>query len=283
MKLSRLELLAEFGFKRDPFRGVSLETEDMRRLSAVLNMAIDAHEMIAVVGSRGSGKSVASERVLSGRKCRVVRICAADKERLTIGDIELSLIYGLSDEKPRRSRISRGWQVRKILTIASLKSEIVILIEEAHRIHGQTLRSLKTLREPEGGGEPQFTVIFAGQFNFLETKKGLDEVRLRSDVITLNGLTVGESAEYLKLTVGKVFEEDALEFAAKAPTADNFLDLKEIAFNLMEHAYLEGRQRVTAEDVRALFISGGVKAEKRDGSANLKKLLGSNDKQGVAV
>lgn len=274
MKMSRLELLSEFGFRKEPFRGVSIETEDMRRLSNVLAMAVDGHAMISVIGERGSGKSCAVQRVLSARGCRVVHISAADKESLKIGDIEAALIYGLSEESPKHRRILRGYQVAKILKIASLKDEVVLLIEEAHRIHGQTLRSLKTLREPDDGGEPRFTTVFIGQYDFLAAKRGLDEVRLRSDALALNGLTAKEATEYITLTVGRIFDAGALELLARTESARNFLDLQAAALAAMEQAYLDGRRQVTVEDVNTLFgAPEAVNAEKKNGDEHLKKLL----------
>lgn len=141
---------------------------------------------------------------------------------------------------------------------ASRRQEIVLILEEAHRLHGQTLRSLKTLREMEWMGQsPLFTVIMLGQYDPMR-KPGVDEVRLRTDTVYMKGLTQNEVKDYTRATVEKCFEEDAIEALSRLRTARNFLELQEMLIALMERALACGHKKVTAFEVFDLY-GGGLK------------------------
>lgn len=263
MNISKLELLAEYGFKKDPFRPgyAVIETADAMRLKRVLGMAVDSHSMISVVGDRGVGKTMALEAQLADPDRVIVNINAGDKERILISDIEYEMILELSEEPVKRSKTVRARQLRRVLGEASQGREIILVIEEAHRMHGQTLRSLKTLRELKWMGKsPLFTVVMVGQYSFMHSKRGVDEVRLRADTVQMRGLTAENVQEYINTTVGRAFEDDddAVAAISRIESGHNFLDLQEILISLMTRAFVNGTKVVTALDVYEMF-GGGIK------------------------
>ena len=269
--MSRLSVLAEFGFKKDPFRGVNIETADVSRVKRILGMAVESRAMVSIIAERGQGKSRAVDTVIKDMEVKEVRLLTSDKEKVLVGDIERALITDLSQEEVKRTREIRARQLRRILGESSRQQETVLVLEEAHRLHGQTLRSLKTLREMEWMGQsPLFTVIMLGQCDPMR-KPGVDEVRLRTDTIYMKGLTQCEAKGYTTEVVGKCFEDAAIEALSRLKSARNFLDLQETIVALMEKALEYGHKKVTPFEIFDMF-GGGLKELIRDADISLTEL-----------
>jgi hypothetical protein len=192
--------------------------------------------------------------------CRVVHVNASDKERLRIGDIEQELVLSLSQEHVARTRTLRARQLRRIVGEAAQAANIILIIEEAHRMHPQTLRSLKTLREMKWMGKgPLFTVVTVGQNEVFGREREMDEVRLRADTITMKGLTKKEAQEYVASTMDKYFDDEAMEALSRLHGSDNYLDLQRMMVMALEGALSQGRKKVTVVDVYDRF-GGGMKS-----------------------
>jgi len=216
-------------------------------------MAVKSRAMVSIVGQRGMGKTKTVNDVLKKMKVRQVIVRSNDKARLLIGDIERAMIFDLSDEKPKRGGEIRARQLRRELGEASRRYDIVLVIEEAHRLHVNTLRALKNLREMDWMGEIElFTVILLGQSDAMN-KAGMSEVRLRTDTVHMGGLAPHEIAGYIRGTVGKVFGNDAIRAIKRLPDAKNFLNLQNILITLMGRALAAGREKVQGDDVTDEF------------------------------
>ena len=266
---SRIEILSEFGFSKDPFRGFYMETADSLRIKRLLKMAVESKAMVSIVAPPGLGKTVAVDTAI--RELSPIKLLTPDKERVLIGDIERALIDTLSQESPKRTREIRARQLRRILGEASRQKSIILVLEEAHRMHGQTLRSLKTLREFDWMGVyPLFTVVMIGQYDPMR-KRGLDEVRLRTDTVTMKGITASEIKDYISATVDKHFDGDAIDAISRLGDARNFLDLQEIIINLMSRAIEVGQKKVTVLEVFDLY-GGGLKEVMRRTNVTLKEI-----------
>ncbi len=274
-----------FGFTGVPFRKFRLATLDGQRVKKILRMAISDRGMLSIIGERGIGKTTALTEALSGSSVQVVYVAPADRERLTIGDIEKEMILALSDEKPRAGRVVRSKQLRRVVGEASRKHEIVLILEEAHRLHGQTLRSLKTLREMDWMGERElFTVIFVGQSDPMN-KAGVSEVRIRSDAVQMQGLTANERVSYIKDTIGSVCQDEAVISSIAQSGPVGFGDLQEFLTDLMRTAAENGREVVAQEDV-ALATGRQVsqkptrkKKDRASGKAAVATVLGRKLKE----
>ena len=274
--MSRLEILAEYGYSRDPFRGCYIETADSMRIKRLLKMAIESRAMVSIVASWGFGKTSALDLAFRDIDAQLVRLITPDKERVVVSDIEKSLILGLSNESCKRTKEVRARQIRRIIGEASKIKPVVLILEEAHRMHGQTLRALKTFREMDWMGQsPLFTVLMIGQFDPMR-KRGVDEVRLRTDTVTMKGLTASEVKTYIQATVGKHFESDAIEAVTTLEDARNFLDLQGMLITLMARALSNGTKLVTSIDVFETYGGGLCQVIKRCGitQADIEKETG---------
>lgn len=295
--LSKFETFVNCGFKADPFKNVTYETGDSLRIKRILSMAIQSRAMVSIVGERGMGKTEAIKAGLSGFKARIVTIRSADKARLLISDIEQAMIYDLGDEQPKRGREIRARQLRRILGEASAKQDVVLVIEEGHRLHGNTLRALKTLREMDWMGHSElFTIVLVGQSDPMN-KAGVSEVRLRSDSVVMRGLTMDEVAGYIQSTVGRMFTDEAVNMVAEHSGTSNFLDLQALVVDLMGRSLAAGLDLVDGDVVaRAMDISRAamprksvVRATKktpadqaRSGNDILKSVLATRSDAGIS-
>jgi type II secretory pathway predicted ATPase ExeA len=190
-------------------------------------------------------------------KIKPVRILTPDKSRTTASDIQEALLIELAPgERVRQDREVRVRQLRRILGEASKRESVVVVIDEAHRLHGNTLRSLKNLRELDWMGETHlFTAVLVGQSDSTQNI-GLAEVRLRTDVVHMHGLTGAEITEYVGNTVGSVFEDDAVGALAGLTDARNYLDLQDLLVKCMANALTRGAEKVGKEDVGELERAG---------------------------
>ena len=263
--MGRLSVLAEFGFKKDPFRGLHLETADVARIKRILAMAVESRAMVSIIADRGNGKSRAVDSVIREMDVKEVRLLTSDKERVLVGDIERALVTDLSQEECKRTREIRARQLRRILGEASRQQETVLVLEEAHRLHPQTLKSLKTLREMDWMGQsPLFTVVMVGQANALGSVN-MGEVRLRTDIVVMKGLTQLEAREYAATTVGRCFEDAAIEAVSRLKQSRNYLDLQEMLIALMERALSGGEKKVTVFEVFDVYGGGFKEMRERVG------------------
>jgi hypothetical protein len=92
-------------------------------------------------------------------------------------------------------------------------------------------------------------VILIGQSDPMN-RAGVSEVRLRTDCVRMQGLSAPEAAGYVRATVGRHFEEAAIDDLAELPEARNYLELQELIVALLSHTLTSGRDVVLVEDVR---------------------------------
>ncbi|WP_051957933.1 AAA family ATPase [Desulfobacter vibrioformis] len=255
VKLTRNEILVNCGFKFDLFKKMNFETGDSIRVKRILSMAIQNKDMVCIVGDRGVGKSTAIDIALMKMNARQVNVQSKDKERLRIAGIEKAMVIDLSEENPKRCQEIRARQLRRILGEASAKQDVVLVIEESHRLHGNTLRALKTLREMDWMGKRElFSVVLVGQSDPM-AKRGVSEVRLRSDSVVMMGLTMDEVAGYIQSTVGRMFTDEAVNMVAEHSGTSNFLDLQALVVDLMGRSLAAGLDLVDGDVVaRAMDI-----------------------------
>lgn len=252
--MTRLETFVNLGYTRDPLKGQLYETGDMGRVRRILTMAVKSRSMVSIVGPRGIGKSEAVKPALRNMGATIVTVEKLDKENLTIGDIRTAIILDLTNEPIKRGGEVSSRQLRRILgeSAVTKKLNIVVVIEEAQRLHPNTLRSLKSLREIEFAGESElFTIVLIAQSDPM-SRPGVSEVRLRSDCVQMHGLSADEAAAYVRTTIGKHFETAAIEALAVLPAARNYLELQALCVTLLNIALADGRDRVTPADVQGV-------------------------------
>jgi type II secretory pathway predicted ATPase ExeA len=272
----------------DPFRGdingpddlyMSEETHYMR-----LSMRSVAEQggILAVVGPIGSGKTTALawfEREIGARSdVRIVRPRALSVRGLTTPAIEAAIIYDLTEyAKPTTGVENRGRQVRQILKECHENhTRVVLVIDEAHDLTDDALRTLKRLIEVKFNHASPLGVLLIGQPE-LEAKVGgphstVPEVARRVSVVNIRGLG-DETRAYLEhkfrraqLDASKVFApeaftalRDALTTVGKGGARVSLahpLTVNLIATQAMNEAAALGESLVTAAVVDGLKLGG---------------------------
>ncbi|MDA8106183.1 MAG: AAA family ATPase [Nitrospiraceae bacterium] len=288
------EIFDAYGYRRIPFETTYIETADSLKISRLIGMAVNSKRTISVVGPRGVGKTWAIEAALKGKDFHRVHIENDDKEAVRVPHIQQAFFATLSHEAAKRNGEIRSRQLTRIIGEAARTQPVVLMIEEAHRLHGQTLRSLKTMLEKEWmGNRALFVPVLIAQYDPM-SRPDVAEMRLRSDVVTMHGLSSDEAARYIKEIVGKHFETDAIEAASRIEQARNYLELQGVIASLMERALMMGRKVVSVIDVYDLY-HGGLKemakvigadmGEMQDKLGLSKTLISNalNDKQGTTT
>jgi type II secretory pathway predicted ATPase ExeA len=219
-----LKTFKKFGLVHDPFTGDVVKaddvylTDDTRFVAEYLAQAVKTGGMVALVGESGSGKTTirryAVDRMNAEGKVRVISPRAIDKTRLTAGSICDAIIRDCSNEAPCRTIEAKARQVERILTNSSRSGySHVLMIEEAHDLHIQTLKYLKRFWELEDGFKKLLAIVLIGQ---VELKLKLDEsknweareVIRRMEVLELNPLGAGaDVAAYLDIKFSRLGRE----------------------------------------------------------------------------
>lgn len=182
--------------------------------------ALENRQMLVLSGEIGAGKSMLFRHVEAEMKQDVTFVYVRNfyKEHVTIANILNAIIYSLSGESeaPRRDLEARSTQAVRLLGMhhSQNNKEICLVIEEAHRLHANTLRALKELREAEFcGRSPLFSVALIGHPGLLEKMKSRREAYWRSHTIQLDEshgwMRLEERERYLKFVFGEAVTKGA--------------------------------------------------------------------------
>ena len=239
-----------FGLPANPWNN-GRPTADSTRVAALVAAAIQSQEFVSILGPRGSGKTWAVRAALADHTVKVVEPLRLTRDKLHMGDIETALVRELSDENPRRSGEARSYQVKRILGEFGRTQPVVLVIDDAHVLHHQTLRALKRLREFTWlNRSPLLGIVLIGQH---DKTRGIDEVRLRSDQMWLEGLTAKEIASAVRAATGKLFDGAAVQAIADSGVAANWLDLQAIVDACLAAAQAQGLARIDARCVQSVL------------------------------
>ena len=262
--MSRLVTRSQFKLPNEPWADLNLKTADAKRVATLVNAAVTSQAFVSILGVRGSGKSVAVGRALATHDVRVVAPLRLARDKLHMGDIETALIRELSDETPRRSGEARSHQVKRLLGEASRQTPVVLVLDDAHWLHAQTLRALKRLRELSWLGQsPLLGILLLGQ---RDNTARIDEVRLRADHLWLEGLTPAEARRAIGAALGKAIESQAAARLSKSPYARNWLDLQALADACLADALSHAERSVTVGAVNR--VVGAIDDEAPDTPPN---------------
>ena len=256
----------QFGLAPDLWRRLNADTADALRIRRLLTASVAARALVSIIGPRGTGKTHALGQALARQPgVQVVTPLRLARDKLHIGDIETAVIRDLSDVTPRRAAEMRSRQVRQVLGEACRHGETVLVIDDAHLLHHQTLRALKRLRELAWLRVcPLLTVILVGQQSRTDH---IPEVGLRSDTLTLAGLSAPEARQVLGEALGEQLEPTAADTLSAAARARNWLDLQALADECIAVALARGERRITPATVAAVLTpAAAVRPATRPGT-----------------
>ena len=246
-----------FGLAPDAWEDLDLPTADAARVEKLVRAAVRARAFVSVLGPRGSGKTHAVRAALHETEAQVIEPWRLDRERLHLGDLQVALVRELSDETPRRSGEARSGQVRRLLDAAAEERPLLLLIDDSHCLHSQTLRGLKRLRElgawRRHRKKVRLGIILVGQTDRTER---IAEVGLRSGRLWLAGLSKAEAGAALGRALNrrkKRIEPAACKALARSPRARGWLDLQALADECLAEALARGEDTITPEGAAAVL------------------------------
>jgi hypothetical protein len=216
---------------------------------------IHNNAMVSLVGDTTAGKTVMFLDVIRslGEFVKVVRVRSLDKERLRIAAIVNALLFDLSTESIRHDFEARSRQLRRVLgtTVVENKRRVVLVIENAHRLHGNTLLALKELREMDFAGRDQlFGIMLIGQSSLKSKVDRLKEIKLRTDFVEMNAengwMTFQERKKFLKTLYGDLLGTEVRAQAALSASLPG--EMIELVESKMESAYFRGKSSLDISD-----------------------------------
>ena len=237
----------------DPWEDLDLRTADAACVTKLVRAAVSARAFVSILGARGSGKTHAVRAALQETGAQVVEAWRVDRERLHLGDLQVALVRELSDETVRRSGEARSGQVRRLLDAAAEDRPPLLLIDDSHCLHSQTVRGLKRLRELGAWRRKRkvrLGIILVGQTDRTER---VAEVGLRSGRMWLAGLSRAEADTALDRVLAKRIEPAARKALARSLRARGWLDLQALADECLVEALARGEDTITPEGAAAVL------------------------------
>lgn len=206
-------------------------------LESEIQGAVDDRALCAVVGAFGSGKSTLVSGALrqakdAGRPLNVVRVQDPNRENQKISHVMNAAIYDLSIDNPRRDAEARARQFIRIVgeRVVRQRERVVIVVENAHRLHPRTLMAIKDSREmgfADTDG-PLFSVLLVGQGRLREMLERQPEIGHRTTRVELTEeagwMTHAERGAYIEAVYPGVVEPATVERLASTHTTPLALD-----------------------------------------------------------
>jgi len=169
--------LDKWGFKRDPFSDDPKDFSELfwsRSHTAVRDYIIDGINRVhvrAVSAPVGYGKSfiwlyVADQlRQQQQMGYEIINVHSVDKKGVCANTLLRAIATDLGEATPKffePEAFSR--EIGEILVLrARERKRIVLVVDEAHRIHPDALRAIKVLRDIKAGIQPVLAVVLLGQ------------------------------------------------------------------------------------------------------------------------
>ena len=264
------DVVEYFGLKKELDHLGYFETDEQKNLFKELNHVIRNGRLIALSGMVGSGKTTTLQsliRHLRGTK-EVVVSCslAVDKHRVNLGTLMTALFYDLSVEKDFKIPTQPEKRERKLLAlIQKCRKPVVLLVDDAHNLHSQTLVGLKSLIELVRHNQCKLSVLLAGHPKLKNDlrRPTLEEIGARADIFSLEGIR-GHQKEYIEWILHQASDserpimdfltEEAYQFLAESLVTP--LQIEQYLTLAFESAHRVGQKPVTKEIIEGVLAQG---------------------------
>lgn len=270
------DVLRHFKLQRYPFGPVAGDAEFWRspEFAAALDMisyAVDHDDAVAIVGDIGAGKSGALTWVrrcfeaTDGREVLFVTLHQYDKKRLTIGHVlEAFLREFTGEQPPPQSAQKRGLLVRRNLAQCHKEGRrrICLLVDEAHRVSGAFLKSLKEFHEATryATRSALFAICYVGHPELVSNfQRVAPDVWARLDVgnvLEFGAMSPQEVSAYIAHRTTAVGAQDLFDEPARLAIgriAHTPLDINRACAQLMDAAFLGNQRTVGLADVYRVY------------------------------
>ena len=234
------------------------ETEHHVQLLNDLKAAIHEGGLVALIGVVGSGKTLLLWRLQDQPRqegqIEVSESLVFDVPRVTLNTLKRALYYDLATGKDGDLTGKPEKSERALLKVMRrCQKPIALFIDDAHDLHGQTLRGLKQLIEKTGRHGGRLTLVLGGHPRLKHElrRPSREETGARTTVFELEGIK-GHQRRYitwlLEQCAGAVASRDILTPEALELLAERLmtpLQIEHYRTRVLEQAYRFGETPVT--------------------------------------
>ncbi|RUR04137.1 AAA family ATPase [Legionella sp. km772] len=212
-----LDALEEFGLVKPLSEAGFYATDKIKRLQdKIKNLALNYGSLIAVSGTVGSGKTTFINQLMRDLKkegkCIVSYSYSSDREGVNVKTLLTALLIDLNkSDKPAQISTSPEIRDRNFVKLMEENNKpVVLFIDEAQDLHGNTLSSLKKLSEMAKLSGQTLTIVLAGQPKLKNTIRSskMEEIGSRSYVIDLDEQIIGKKDHYLQWAIAQCIIKD---------------------------------------------------------------------------
>jgi type II secretory pathway predicted ATPase ExeA len=251
--------MEHFGLAKSLRQVGYFETEQHQQLLKEFKAALQEGGLVALTGVVGSGKTVLLWRlqdVLQQEgEIQVAESLAFDVQRVNLETLKLALFYDLAGEtdgdlpaKPEKGERALMKLIRRC------EKPIALFVDDAHDLHGQTLRGLKQLIEKVRRRGVRLSVVLIGHPKLKNElrRPSLEEIGARATVFELEGIK-GQQQRYItwlleqclkpKVKAGDILTAEALQLLVERLITP--LQVEHYLTLALEQAYRSGEKPVT--------------------------------------
>ena len=157
-------VMEHFGFRTSLKPVAYYDSEYHQQLLKELKAAIHGGGLVALTGIVGSGKTVLVSRLQQHlREEGQIEVCESlvfEVSKVTLTTLNLALYYDLATEKDGDITGKPEKSERALMKVMGrYQKPIALFIDDAHDLHGQTLRALKQMIEKTGRRGSRLTVV----------------------------------------------------------------------------------------------------------------------------
>ena len=204
----RAEVMEYYGLARSPRAVGYYETAHHRQLLQDVKQAVYEGDLVALCGVVGAGKTATLRRLqeVLTKEGRVLvsRSMAVERHRATLGTLITALFCDLSTDKGPKAPTQIELRERALRDLVrKRKKPVVLIVDEAHDLHHNTLTGLKRLIEMVADGGGKLSVLLAGWPRLRNDLRQptMEEIGYRTTVFSLEGVT-GSQREYIEWALG---------------------------------------------------------------------------------
>jgi len=281
------EIQKHLGLTRDPFDNEIDSAEDVmptKQHQRVLSRMLDAArncKFLAVVGPVGSGKTIvktlfieelkrkqnfliSEPHIISKEKCSPTNIITAMTDDFLYGAKRTEAMKNVNPMRGGDLEERSRWVHALLRLKISEGKKLVLLIDEAHGLREETLRSLKRFHELQEGFKKLISIILVGQeelMNVLHGNYALREVSARINIVEMKPINnlVDDYLTHKLSRAGveliKVMDESAIKTVKRLLPKAVPLSVNNLASRSIEEAYNLGVWPVTGDIVETAYRS----------------------------
>jgi type II secretory pathway predicted ATPase ExeA len=251
-------VMEHFGLSKSLQMVAYYDSEYHQHVFKDLQAAIHDGGIVAVTGVVGSGKTVLLARMQQHlREEGQIEVCESlvfDVQRVTLHTLTLALYYDLATEKDGDITGKPEKSERALMKVMQrCQKPICLFIDDAHDVHGQTLRGLKQLIEKTGRRGSRLTVVLAGHPRLKNDlrRPSQEETGARTTVFEFEGIQ-GQQRRYITWLLEQcapavdpleILPADALDLLATRLSTP--LQIEHYLTRILEQAYRLGEKPVT--------------------------------------